>query len=349
MHNSPHSAGSPQVVRAVDRTPKQIQLALDYAPPKVREHGLRDAHWRPLAAWSTDGPSFRTTAELAWTFPLLEMRAANTFPLLTLDIDGREHVLSFMDSVLNGRVPDPNFVVERLYSGNVQAHWCLARPVHRGRGTRERPLLALARVSEYLTVVTRADRGFVGVLVRNPVEEAHRVPLARDGPCRTAWRRCEPYPLSELTKIVPLGWRRPTVAVSPIGRNVTLFRSLMRETGKPGNWGRPVLPLALAMADAIRKEIGGDHPFTDAEVRHTAASVERIQRRNLETGQTQKRFAELQAERGRRGGLKSGAARRRGSIEAAVPWKAEGISRRTWYRRRALGEQLELLNELQIA
>ena len=308
-------------------------------------------HVRAVWAWSTDGPSFRTTAQLAWTFPLLEMRAANTFPLLTLDIDGRSHVMAFMDSVLQGRLPDPNFIVERAYSGNVQAHWCLARPVHRGRRARKRPLLALARVSEYLTLETHADRGFVGVLVRNPVDEAHRSPLARDGPCRTAWRRCEPYPLSELTKIVPLGWRRPTVAVSPIGRNVALFQQLMRETGKPSNWGRAVLPLALAFADAIRRTMPGDHPFTDAEVRHTAASVERIQRRNLETGQTQRGLAELQAERGRRGGLKSGATRRRGSIEEAEPWTAQGISRRTWFNRRAAARQdeLELSSELRRA
>ena len=346
MADSPHSAGSPQVSRAVDRTPKQIPLALDYAPPKVRAHGLRDAHWRPLAAWSTDGPSFRTSAKLAWHFPLLELgRTPNSFAAVILDIDGREPVIAFMDSVLNRRLPQPNFMVERLQSGNVQASYCLARPVHRGRGARERPLRALVRFSEWLTLETRADQGFVGVLARNPLEEVHRVPLARDGSCRTIWGRSEPYPLSELTNLVPLGWKRPKVAISPIGRNATLFRNLMRETGKPSNWGREVLPLALAMADGIRKEIGGDHPFTDAEVRHTAASVERIQRANLASGATQAGLKERQAERGRR----SGKARRRGSIEEEQPWTAAGVSRATWYRRRVRDAQLELLHELQIA
>lgn len=73
---------------------EQIPLALDYAPVQVREHGLRDAHWRPLAAWSKDGPSFRTSAQLAWQFPLLELgRTPNTFAAVILDVDGREAVM----------------------------------------------------------------------------------------------------------------------------------------------------------------------------------------------------------------------------------------------------------------
>ena len=197
------------------------------------------------------------------------------------------------------------------------------------------------RVAEYLVVTAKADHGYTGVLCRNPMEEAHLDARAVDGPCRTIWGRREPYALAELTNLIPFGWRRPTVEVSAIGRNVTLFRTLMRETGKPSNWGRPVLPLALAVADGIRETLGGDHPFTDAEVRDTAASVERYQRRNLETGETQAGFRAIQVARGRR----SGEVRRRGSIEEAAPWEAEGVSRRTWYRRRREIVQVELSNE----
>ena len=37
----------------IPHQPAQIPLALDYAPPKLREHGLRDAHSKPLAAWGS--------------------------------------------------------------------------------------------------------------------------------------------------------------------------------------------------------------------------------------------------------------------------------------------------------
>ena len=348
MADSPHSAGSPQVARAVDRTPTQIPLALDYAPAPVRAHGLCDAHWRPLAGWARGGPSFRTTAQLAWGFPLLELdRTGNSYAALGLDVDGRENVISFMDAVLNRRLPEPNITVERLRSGNIQAHYFLAAPVHRGPGARRRPIRALVRVSEYLTETARADHGYTGVLSRNPMEDAHVGPLATDGPCRTIWGRREPYALSELTRIVPLGWKRPTVvASSDRPQRDACSRTLMRETGKPANWGKPVLPLALAVADAIRKSMHGDHPFTDAEVHSTAASVERYQRRNLASGATQAGLA------GAPGG--TWAAIREGAPDGAAsrrrqPWKAAGVSRATWYRRRAQDAQMELLNELRRA
>ena len=156
-----------------------------------------------------------------------------------------------MGAIESRVLPEPNFMVERIASGNVQAHYCLARPVHRGPEARERPLQTLARVAEYLTEAAHADPGYTGVLARNPIETAHHDPRAGDGPVRTIWRRRRPYTLSELTNCIPLGWRRPSVALSPIGRNVTVFRALMRESGKPRNWGRPVAPLAAAVNDAI--------------------------------------------------------------------------------------------------
>ena len=38
----------------------------------------------------------------------------------------------------------------------------LDTPVHRGDAARPKPLQALARVSEYLSVTLRADRGYIG-------------------------------------------------------------------------------------------------------------------------------------------------------------------------------------------
>ena len=61
-----------------------------------------------------------------------------------------------------------------------------------------------------------------------------------------------------------------------------------------------------------------------------AGSVNRIQRKNLDSGQTQRQFAFIQSCRGKR----SGAARRKGTPleHDSEPWQALGILRRTWYR-----------------
>ena len=54
---------------------------------------------------------------------------------------------------------------------------------------------------------------------------------------------------------------------------------------------------------------------------------------------TPERFAEIQRERGRAGGVASGTVRAAGSFEHAKPWEREGVSRATWYRRRAAGRE----------
>ena len=67
------------------------------------------------------------------------------------------------------------------------------------------------------------------------------------------------------------------------------------------------------------------------EVHDIVKSVCRISRENLASGQTQQNFSFIQAAKGKR----SGEVRRKGSVEEAVPWEAEGISRRAWYYRQA--------------
>ena len=66
-----------------------------------------------------------------------------------------------------------------------------------------------------------------------------------------------------------------------------------------------------------------------------AKSVVNISSHNLASGQTQARFCQIQAARGRKGGRISGAKRYQASNEEAQPWKVEGVSRATWYDRQA--------------
>jgi len=327
---------------------RQIPLPLDYAPPMVREHGLRDAHHKPLSAWAKGKPSHRRPPPEAWQLPLLELdRTMTSYAAIGLDIDGRDNVIHFLDAIEARRLPEPNWMTEREASGNVQAHYCLARPVHRGPDARDRPLQALARVAEYLTEAAHADPGYAGVLARNPMDEPHRDPRAADGPCRTVWRRREPYTLAELSRVVPFGWRRPAVVVSAIGRNVTVFRTLMRESGKPRNWGRPVAALAAALNDGIGR-LFPDGPLDAGELAGIVASVERIQARNLASGRTQAGLSRIQAGRGRKGGRKpkrgtvrASARPDEGTNEAVRPWQAAGVSRRTWYYRQAKARAAE--------
>ena len=60
---------------------KQLILPIEFAPPKVRAHGLRDAHTYPLVSMGkgrggAHSASFRVPAEDAWAFLRLSLGLA---------------------------------------------------------------------------------------------------------------------------------------------------------------------------------------------------------------------------------------------------------------------------------
>ena len=280
-----------------DRIAKQLTLPIEHAPAKVRAHGLRDAHTWPYVSTGkrggNHGPSFRVPASKAWAYPELELRAENSYPVLVLDCDGRDGTARVIEATTAGRVRVPNWTTTRRSSGGSHAVYCLEQPVHRGVAARTAPLRHYARIAEYYAQELGADRRYAGVLSHNPMSAAH-------GPgFKTTWGRREPYTLDGLAEVIPFGWRMPTNPAAirtEAGRNCYLFRAAMRESGKPSNWGRDVLALVVAMNAALPVPLG------HAEVVGISKSVNRYQRENLASGQTQLTFAALQSRRGKRSG-----------------------------------------------
>ena len=298
MHTVKFSLPSPE---------HQYELAINCAPAKVRRYGLRDAHSRPLVSNGKRGgefeSSFRVSPWDAWDFPSLELRAANSWPVVVLDCDGRDGTLRLCDAYLNGRVPRPNWLVTRLSSGGSHAVWCLGKPVHRGEHARQAPLRALSRVSEYMSEFVKADRGFAGVLCHNPMAKGHGAGL------RTTWLRREPYDLGELATVIPLRWRRPKIPRTEIGRNVGLFQSLLQWAGRPANAGIQVIAAANVANECYR-----DHPLGPLDLGELAAiakSVEGYRSRWAARGWHRPEWLARQRARGTR----SGAARRGRTVE----------------------------------
>ena len=105
----------------------------------------------------------------------------------------------------------------------------------------------------------------------------------------------------------------------------------MKWCGLPRNWTNlgAVYPYLTALNGGLAI------PLPLREVEGIAKSVVNISSHNLASGQTQARFSQIQAAKGHKGGLISGAKRYQGSNEEAQPWKVEGVSRTTWYDRQA--------------
>ena len=81
---------------AARHDPHAPRLPLEYAPAKVIRYGLRDAHVWPLVshgqrADGTHGPTFRVPAcTTPGTYAEIELRAANSWPAMVFDCDGRD-------------------------------------------------------------------------------------------------------------------------------------------------------------------------------------------------------------------------------------------------------------------
>ena len=285
-------------------------------------HGLRAAHVAPLVGRRIgQGKQFwsgRVPASHAWAYPYIAMADAGaTWATITLDCDDRQAMGAGMFDL-----PPVNWMIRTQRGGHLT--WCLADPVAKHKAARAAPEQYLAAVSEYYAAAVSADPGFGG-MGRNPTH--------RDA--KTIWGREEPYSLDQLANVVPFGWQRPLVATTAIGRNVDLFQTGLRWAGRQVNAGLPVLP-ALHAVNAEVAAMHGKPPLPDAEVGDVARSIERYRERWARQGHKPSWLAR-QAARARMqiGRARKDSAAPDGSNEALRPWDAEGISRRTWYRRRA--------------
>ena len=318
------------VVRDDPPAGTQYELPLTYAPQKVRAHGLRDAHTRPLVGRRARGGRFRswrTSPELAWLKPYLELHAANTYVGIIVDCDDPD---AGFDALAAGTVPEFSYCVTNKETGHHHLVWLLARPVHRYPEARIKPLKAYRRIVDYYTATAGGDPGFAGVLTRNPMSWADRH-------TSTTWNRRDPYSLAEAAEVIPLHWRRPLLLETGVGRNVDLYEALMRWAGSLANAGIPVLPEAIARNQQFSR------PLPISEVQAIARSVEKSRAVWAAHDWHTPKWLELQAARGRMGKGKP----RQASLfdyasnEETRPWEAEGVSRATWYRRRSEDRETE--------
>ena len=278
----------------------ELDLGIHYVPQLVRDHGLRDAHIRPLVA-QRKGQSFRVHARHAWEFPSLELRAGNSWPLMGFDCDVPSAVVDALYWNHHGgdgpALPRPNMIVQRRSNSHSHVSYFLAKPVHRGANAREAPLRLFARICEFYRQALGADPGYNGTLTHNPLPETHE-----PGEFQTNLGHKRPYSLGELSEVIPKGWRLPVKPTTEAGRNCALFGSLLKWAGSPFNLEIEVLSMARATNDGL------DVPLSDQEVAAIAKSVERYRARWIAKGRF---FTEAERQAwGRTLGLQGGKVRR---------------------------------------
>ena len=230
--------------------------------------------------------------------------------------------------------PPPSWTTTNPATGH--AHACYEIEIPVARDMANSPAMRLAAAVEHgLGHRLEADPSYSGALIQTPghIEWITEV-----------WRP-DYYDLTELAEWIPDAvndrqWRdrrcKPPEDFA-LGRNVALFHNLRRWAYRAvRDYWRP--DGEAAWRDAVERRAGAFNaeypaPLTPQEVAHTAKSVARwVWARFTPSG-----FSAAQSARGQRGGVKSGEVRREGSEAAMEPWKALGISRRTYYRRKKSG------------
>ena len=228
---------------------------------------------------------------------------------------------------------EPNFSVINPANGHAHLLYCLDVPIYLEGKARIAPINYAAAVQAAYTDLLGADVGYQENLCKNPLHEHWRV---REG-CPWA------YDLDELASWIPADRltkykRRKRTMQQGIGRNCTLFDTLRTWAYQNINktawiskdaWFRAI----EGQAQAINGQFPVPLPFS--EVKATARSVAKWVWKVLRGSQAEyiaeTHTSEIQAARGR----KSGESRRKGTPleNDPEPWKAEGVSRATWYRR----------------
>ena len=343
-------------------SPDQLELSINCAPRKVRRFGLMEGHAKPLVACGRPATrsylEFRVSAEEAWLYQRLELRTPNSWPSLCFDLKGGGPVDVAMDMIMAGDLNVPNWMVRQADGQAASIVYNLSHPVLRGPQAKENPLKLYSRISEYFGLVLGVD-GDNGVLVVNPMSRGH------GSGYKTEWMRRRPYPLFELSETVPRSWRSPKTPKTHIGRTNALFQTCLKWAGSARNLPLDVLSFAL-----IENE-GYNIPLSLADVQGVSLSIERYRSKwefytpeeaaamgresgRIRRDRTRARDSrivqgvmrgEKQADVGVEFGLTQHTISRiicrdlplwaKPNISTACPWESEGISRRTWYYRRA--------------
>ena len=218
------------------------------------------------------------------------------------DVDRRGAALAWEDANL----PPPAWAAVDKQSTRGHLVWGLSVPVLvDSPDMRQAPLRYLCAVEAAFRAKLDADTGFSGLMTKNPAHDLWRV---LRGPQQA-------YELGELADWVDLPKHLPKKKPEEIGlgRNVTVFEWLRQYAyRKVRHYKQDVRNFVLWQSHLNSRalERNGDftHPLQGNEVWHIAKSVSKWTWRTFDLEASDKRFSELQAHRGRMGGLAKGRA-----------------------------------------
>ena len=240
---------------------------------------------------------------------------------IVLDVDRPHAAMDWYDL----SVPTPNLTIQNTVNGHAHLLYALSTAVRTVQNAKIKPLRYAAAIESALCKALDADRAYSGLMAKNPLNNFWRV---------KEWNGSF-YCLDELADSLDLSQQAKNDSDYGMGRNCILFDNLRGWAYKAIRQGWPEYDRWLIAVEQRAQAYNSFiSPLPVNEVKAIAKSVARWTYRNL----SHSGFSEYQAALGRKGGIASGKARRQGSVAEGQPWVAMGVSRATYYRRKAAGQ-----------
>lgn len=229
--------------------------------------------------------------------------------------------------------PAPNLIARNPANGHAHLLYLLQTPIRTAMDGKTAPLRYAAAIEAGLRNRLGADRGYSGLICKNPINAHWMV---------HQWQ-ANPYTLDDLADYIdltPEKAREKPVEDYGLGRNCMLFDELrawaykaIRSQDSPdyNQW------LNACFDRATGYNVNFTTPLDISEVKHTAKSVAKwthrnFNRRTFDDYVARTHTSEIQAIRGRKGGLVGKGGRPAIITANGNPWDELGISRATWYR-----------------
>jgi hypothetical protein len=251
----------------------------------------------------------------------LQVNQPKLVTYLVFDIDRQGGVLSWYDNDL----PAPYWTSKNPENGHAHIAYRLKVPFCTSDIAHSEPIRYAAAIQSAMTERLKADRGFAGLLTKNPLHSHWQ---------NEFWTEYE-YTLDELADYLDLkGHPLRGSEISGLGRNCELFDNTrqwayraIREYWAP-NYKRKWNAAVYDKVESTNSQF--NVPLPVSEVKAIAKSIANWTYREF----TPEKFRQSQAKKGAKGGKVSKGGGRPSLNE---PWIELGISRATYFRRKKSG------------
>ena len=287
------------------------------APERVGtpSHFAELVPWRPFAADDYTLGISRKPRRIALGMKYLQLNHRRSVGWVLFDVDRSDAY----EAAEQAGLPEPTFVAINRINGHGHLGWLLKSPVPRYDTSDRKPIEFLADVELGMLRRLGADRSYPKLLVKNPISPAWS----------TQWRSPKPFTLEDLNaNLTTADKRRERIAHEVgLGRNCAVFEAVRKQAYQDVRkfFGTSELFRRHLMAIGLELNHQFEFPLGQNEVKTICRSIANWTLRHF----TSESFSEIQSARARKRWAGHSAA------SNEKPWEAEGISRRTYYYRKA--------------